>query len=136
MCIKFGVDMQLQTAFLVGCGVLDQLANGSSENDEACNVLLLPLHSDGVCLAESPPPPLIPLPHMFSVTACTEAANISCASNFLYGALEIYFRNLWENQNVPCWENCVYGSCRETSSSSPQQIFCFILLLFYLGAIL
>lgn len=35
MCIKFGVDMQLQTAFLVGCGVLDQLANGSSENDEA-----------------------------------------------------------------------------------------------------
>lgn len=66
-----------------------------------------------------PPPPPIPLPHMFSITACIEAANISCASSFLYWALEIYFSNLWENYYVPCWENCVYGSCRETSSSIP-----------------
>lgn len=65
------------------------------------------------------PPPRIPLPHMFSITACIEAANISCASSFLYWALEIYFSNLWENYYVPCWENCVYGSCRETSSSIP-----------------
>lgn len=86
------------------------------ENDEDCNVFLLQLCLDGARLALLPPNPL---PHMFSITACIEAANISCASRFLYWALEIYFSNLWENYYVPCWENCIYGSCRETSSSIP-----------------
>lgn len=94
--------------------VLDPVANGSPLKIPRTETFLVPLRFDGEWLVLSSSPSL---PHMFSITACIEAANISCASSFLYWALEIYFSNLWENYYVPCWENCVYGSCRETSSS-------------------
>lgn len=97
---------------------LDPLANGSSlemMRTETCFSCRSVLVECGLLSS----PTSIPLPHMVSITACIEAANISCVSSFLYWALEIYFSNLWENYYVPCWENCVYGSCRETSLSVP-----------------
>lgn len=121
MCIKFRFDVQAHSVppwMGLYRGVLDPLKNGSSlkmMRTEMC----FSRHSISMKHSLLPPPPPIPLPHMFSITACIEAANISCASSFLYWALEIYFSNLWENYYVPCWENCVYGSCRETSSSIP-----------------
>lgn len=123
MYIKFGFDVQTHRQHSPSDGVITRGFGPTCkwkvfENDEDWNVFLPLLSFDGVWFALSPPPPQSPC------HTCSQLLPALKLQTFLvhlafYIERWKYFSNLWENYYVPCWENCVYGSCRETSSSVP-----------------